>query len=123
MTANPLVLELENTTAELLTASESGLAVSERGRVSENGSESERGIERVERLLTRRAAVLQNLARTAPEAFTPSELASLRASARMGQLALENLTLFRRRTALEGLRLNRLRLQNADDNSTFSLSA
>ena len=106
MTSNQLVRELEHATCELLAASDADL-------------------DRVQKLLECRAAVLARIAEYEPTAFTPNELAGLRDAVRNGEAALEKLTVLRRRTAADCSRVNQLRAGTATEpaTNTISLSA
>jgi len=104
MTANQLVVQLEHATNELLSAAETDL-------------------DRVGKVLECRAAVLARIASFHPGEFSSQELASLRASVRNGEAALEKLTLLRRNTAAGWHRLNHVRASTAEPTrSTVSLA-
>jgi DNA-binding FadR family transcriptional regulator len=104
MTPNSLVCELENATCDLLAAAGTDL-------------------DRVQKLLECRAAVLARIAKCAPNTFTPQDLVNLRSAVRNGEAALEKLTLMRRSTAADWNRLKNLRLtirQPANHSVSFS---
>lgn len=104
MTPNRLVCDLENATCELLAAAGTDL-------------------DRVQKLLACRAAVVARIAKYEPKAFTPHDLSNLRAAVRNGEAALEKLTLLRRSTAADWSRLKNLRSTNREpDNHTVSLA-
>ena len=102
MTPNQIVCELEHATCELLAASSVDL-------------------DRVQKLLECRAAVLARIAKCEPSAFTAHELSNLRAALRNGEAALEKLTLLRSHTAAEWSRLNHLR-SNAGEPADHTVS-
>jgi|ERR1051326_5093724 hypothetical protein len=90
MTPNQLVCELEHATCELL------------GAVGTD-------LDRVQKLLECRAAVLARIAKYDPGVFTARELSNLRSAVRNGEAALEKLTLQRRAAFTDVRRLNHLR--------------
>lgn len=90
MTPNRLVCELENATCELLAAAGTDL-------------------DRVQKLLECRGAVLARIAKCEPSSFTARDLSNLRSALRNGEAALEKVTLLRRNTAADWSRLNHLR--------------
>lgn len=105
MTPTDLVCQLEHATCELLAALELDL-------------------DRVEKVLECRSAVLARIATCRPGAFSQSELSSLRAAVRKGEAALERLTLLRRDAAAELHRLKRVCPRPAEAvKNTVSLSA
>jgi len=93
-----LIVELDRLTREVVAAEENDL-------------------DRVAMLIEDRSAVLESIARCAPGSFTPTDLASLRASAQNGATAIEKFVLLRRRMAADWHRLNRARdsVARADD--------
>ena len=99
MTANQLVCQLEHATCELLAAADTDL-------------------DRVQKVLECRAAVLARIESFQPGAFSAPELARLRASVRNGEAALEKLTLFRRTTAGNWQRLNQMRSATSEPRKT-----
>jgi hypothetical protein len=104
MTPNQIVCELENATCELLAASGVDL-------------------DRVQKLLECRAAVIARIAKCESSAFTAHELSNLRAVLRNGEAALEKLTLLRSHTAAGWSRLNHLRsTANEQDDHTVSVA-
>ena len=104
MTSNQLIRELENATCELLAA--------------------DNDLERVQKVLKCRAAVLARIAAREPSSFNANELASLRIAARKGEAALEKLTQLRSATANDWHKLNQLRTAlSKPAGPTVSLSA
>lgn len=104
MTSNQLIRQLEHATCELVAAADADL-------------------DRVQKLLECRAAVLARIAEYDPSAFTQRELASLRAAARNGEAALEKLTLLRQRTAGDLHRFSHMRTGTSEPaESTLSIS-
>lgn len=104
MTPNELVCQLENATSELLAAAGVDL-------------------DRVQKLLECRAAVLARIDACSPASFTQKELSNLRAAVRNGEAALEKLTLLRRRTSSDLHRLNHLPAPvHESTKPTFSIS-
>src|SRR5579884_1035545 len=104
MSSNQLIRELENATCELLAAADSDL-------------------DRVQKVLKCRAAILARIAASEPGSFTAGELKSLRAAAQKGEQALEKLTMLRSAAAADWHKMNQLRSAlSKPASSTVSIS-
>ncbi len=82
-----LIVELDRLTREVVAAEQNDL-------------------DRVAMLIEDRYTVLELIAKCEPGSFTPTDLASLRASAESGATAIEKFVLLRRRMAADWHRLN-----------------